>query len=197
MKLSPGIIVLLFGVTFAQHVFADTYSIYLFDVNPPFEDNGIGSFTYTPGANPFSNFTIAFNSGLFDLTSIANNTPAQVHGCHGGAVISFFTYLTTPDCQGPVSWTLDETDPGMVSPLVLSPQFNPIVAFPSLPFSFDQDVDSGPFSVRNTTTMNTPEPHSAFLISIALLAVAFVARKQQDRAGFKKGRGALIGGHSI
>jgi hypothetical protein len=181
MKQSLWIIALLFGAAFAQPVFADTYSITLLDGSGPTVD-GTGSFTYSAGV--FSGFTVIWDTLTFDFTSIANSTPTEMHGCAGGVPISFFTYLTSPDCQtggtSPPAWQGDDDGADTQTALAFAQLSNPIrVITPTI--GATDGFQAGNFNLINTTPTGVPEPNSVFLMSTALLAVAFVARKHNAR----------------
>src|ERR1035438_5046855 len=99
MKQCLGIIALVIWVAFAHPVKADIFAITLIDVNGVTVD-GTGSFTHAPtDSGSFSNFTVTWDSILFDFTHVANTVPSVMHGCDGNISISVFTYLTNPDCQ--------------------------------------------------------------------------------------------------
>ena len=100
MKLSFLLAALMFTAAFAQRAFADTYDITLL-AGTSTAVYGYGSFTYNPAAttDPFSNFTVTWDSIVFNLTSGANSTPDQMYGCDYGVSISVFTFLTNAGCQ--------------------------------------------------------------------------------------------------
>jgi hypothetical protein len=173
MKQSLLIIALLFGAALTQPLSASSYSITLLDGTGPTVD-GTGSFTFSGGT--FSAFTVTWDSFVFDLTSIANSTGSEPHGCDGGGAISVFTYLTAPDCQTggtePISW---EGSVVMGSArFSFAPDFNGIPA-PALPADPETlTTQSGIFEVPQTV----PELNSGFLVATALVAIGFAVRKR-------------------
>jgi hypothetical protein len=178
MKQSLGIIALLCGAGFAQPVFADTYSVTLLDGSGPTID-GTGSFTFSAGT--FSNFTIIWDTLLFDFTSTANATPSETHGCVGGSLITVFAYLLDPGCQNGGAFPGESWLGGAGlggGKLLFSPNIHAIAgrAITTGPPS----NQTGDFRVIDLTT-TIPEPNSVILMLAALLAVAFVARKRNAR----------------
>lgn len=176
MKKSLGISALLFGAAFALPVFADTYDITLYDGTSTTID-GNGSFTYSAGA--FSDFTIVWDTVTFNFLSIANSTPVEDHGCDGGATISVYTFLTTPDCQSgygspPEAWAGVISGSGALS---ISPNYDGIEAFGGSPVS-TPSFESGVIAVVDETTAPVPEPNAIVLLSTVLLAVALMGRKR-------------------
>jgi hypothetical protein len=113
----------------------------------------------------------------FDFTSVANSTPNQAYGCDGDATISVFTYLTNTSCQqaGGDAWQGGISYPNIT--LAFSPNENPIQADFYAPDVILVLPQQGDFSVA----LATPEPHSVIVMSIALLALAFVVRKRNAR----------------
>jgi hypothetical protein len=176
MKQSIGIIALLFGAAVALPVYADTYDITLYYDTSPLVV-GSGSFNYDPTAvsDPFSDFLVNWDY-QFDFTSIANSTPNQAYGCDGGATISVFTYLTNASCQESGDAWYGDLPSYEVLSLEFSPAENAIQVEESAPVIL-AFPEQGDFSV----TLATPEPHSVIVMSIALLALAFVVRKRNAR----------------
>lgn len=176
MKQSLSIIALLFGAALAQPLSASSYTITLLDGSGPTVD-GTGSFTFSAGV--FSNFTVTWDSFLFDFTSTANSTPSEPHGCDGGGSISVFTYLTAPNCQTggtePISWA------GSVvagsARFSFAPDFDGISS-PTLSANPELDTSQdGIFEASQTV----PELNSGFLVATALVVVGFVGRKRNRR----------------
>jgi hypothetical protein len=181
MKRSLGTIALLFVAAFAPTISADTFSVTLLDGSGPTID-GTGSFTYSGGV--FSNFTLTWDSLVFDMTSSANGVGPEAHGCDGGGILSVITYLTSADCQtggsAPPAWE------GSVVAGSAFLAFTPTVSGFGIfaPFSPGTPnlFQSGNFEVKDISqTSPTPEPNSVFVITTALLAVALVTRRRNIR----------------
>jgi hypothetical protein len=182
MKQSLGVIATLFLVALAHPVHADTFAITLIEFSGETIE-GTGSFTHAPSdSGTFSNFTVTWDSLLFDFTSIANATGSEMHGCDANLSISVFTYLTNADCNsgnGPQfkSWlAFEEFGNGQ---FIFSPLLHGL-ASTTFGIPLKQGAQSGNFTVHDTS-LSTPEPNSVILISIALFAVAFVVRKRNAR----------------
>jgi hypothetical protein len=135
--------------------------------------DGTGSFNYdlTAAINPFSGFNITWDGLLFNFTSTANDTPSEQHGCDrndGGATLSAFEYLTNSNCHGGGTtpggaWSAET---GALQDFSFAPDHTSIVDnTPNNDLNGPRFTQEGDFDVF----LATPEPHSAFLVSAALL----------------------------
>jgi hypothetical protein len=171
---------LLFVAIGSPAVRADGFSITLLDGTSGAVD-GTGSFDFSGGT--FSNFFITIlpgtsNAITFNLTSAANSTPIESHGCDGGMPISVFTYLTNASCQNAsflIAWNYAGGDMGPAG-LFFDQGGNGFFATATGPHLGGQ--------LEGVFTVTEPEPGVMLLLLTGLIALAFLGQKRNAR-GFK------------
>src|ERR1019366_676180 len=91
-RISLGIAILMMAVDVPLASASTDYNI-IFTATTGIDNiDGTGSFTYD--GSVFTNFTIAWGTETYDVTSAANLTSPMAYTCDGNATISFFTVLT-------------------------------------------------------------------------------------------------------
>jgi hypothetical protein len=174
-SLTLGIAILMMAVGApATSCAATLYDITLLDSNGSTVD-ATGSFTYD--GSTFDAFMVTWDTLTFDITSVADSTPTQTYGCDGNASISFFTYMTTPDCEsensvGDHAWVAGNITGNRIL-FAFSEFENPVEV--TLNGQTTQSDQTGPMEVE----VATPEPSLFLFVSTALLTLASRARKRK------------------
>lgn len=175
-RLALGIAILFMA---AEVQTASAATIYNITLTPTIGTIG-GTGTFTWNGSSFTNFTVTWGTETFDFLTAANAATMNSHRCDGGASISFFTFLTTSDCEGSMdAWAAYD--------------------FGSLPtdvfiFSFDSNgiIGQGATGTYNGGSMPsaigafevavaTPEPDTFLLMPTGLLALAALASVRKVR----------------
>jgi hypothetical protein len=195
MKQSLWIVALLLGAVFAQHGFADTYTINFTTAGGSGNPAPSGSFTYdasAPLGSQFTDFEVAWDGFSLDLTNSANNPSGNGCGSYNSAAT--FAFLNgavpcTPSGEAP-SWNSGTNSPPPITSGVFSfDDFGPISILGTTSFFISAD-DSIPgsstpqeyafaYGTWSLTDITTPEPSYLILMATGLLAVACVGRRRR------------------
>ena len=194
IKQSLWIVALLLGAVFAQHGFADTYTINFTTAGGSGSPAPSGSFTYdasAPLGSQFTDFEVDWDGFSLDLTSSANNPSGNGCGSYNSAAA--FAFLNgavpcTPNGEGPTWNSGTNSPPPITAGLFSFDDFGPISILGTTTFYISADTIPGSSTPQeyafadgtwNLTDITTPEPSYLILMAIGLLGVAFARRKRR------------------